>query len=240
MPNPFFNNYNNAMEQDLLHDLVKETISIAGETMWYVVRSTPNLNQMTLQDVTTTFSKAYEFDVYIKSVDGFSGDGNFLSKFGLEIRDQVVLTVPLRLFQSTVGRSAQIPRPREGDLVYFPLNQKCFQIKFVDDKPFFYQFGTLASYDLRCEVFEYSDETFATGVPMIDSIASLSTSTRNLAQVDANNNPIVDGNGAYVLANTFNLAGVDPLEDNDEMNATANTIVDFNTANPFGTPGSYN
>ncbi len=104
--------------------------------------------------------------MYIKSVDGFEGEGDLISKFGLEIRDQIVFSLARRAWE---GLDLGV-RPKEGDLVYFPLTSKLFQIMFVEHETPFYQTGALPTFDLTCELFVYSDEKIDTGVDTIDVI----------------------------------------------------------------------
>jgi hypothetical protein len=106
--------------------------------------------------------------MYVKSADGFEGEGDFLSKFGLEIRDQMTLCIARRHFAESVQQEQSISRPREGDLIFLPLNEKIFQINFVEHEPVFYQMGALQFYEITCELFEYSNERFDTGIEVID------------------------------------------------------------------------
>jgi len=109
--------------------------------------------------------------MYIKTVDGFEGSGDFIAKWGLQIKDQITFTVAKRRWQelglSTDGR-AKIPH--EGDLIYFPITKALFQILFIEDEAIFYQTGQLQSYDMLCEMFTYSDQSFNTGIDTIDAI----------------------------------------------------------------------
>ena len=132
------------------------------------------------EDVLSKFDHAYPIEMYIKSVDGFQGEGDFLSKFGLEIRDEMVLTVAKRRFEDEIHPTESTPveedegmgRPSEGDLIYFPLNGKIFEVKFVEHESIFYQMGSLQTYDLSLELFEYSYETIETGYKEIDQSAN--------------------------------------------------------------------
>ena len=104
--------------------------------------------------------------MFIKSVDGFEGEGDLISKFGLEVRDQIVFSLARRAWE---GLDLGV-RPKEGDLVYFPLTSKLFQIMFVEHETPFYQTGALPTFDLTCELFVYSDEKMDTDVDEIDVI----------------------------------------------------------------------
>ncbi len=104
--------------------------------------------------------------MYIKSVDGFEGEGDLVSKFGLEVRDQIIFSLSRRAWEGLdIGT-----RPKEGDLIYFGLTSKLFQIMFVEHETPFYQTGALPTFDLTCELFSYSDEALDTGVDEIDVI----------------------------------------------------------------------
>ena len=104
--------------------------------------------------------------MFIKSVDGFEGEGDLVSKFGLEVRDQIIFSLSRRAWEGLdIGT-----RPEEGDLIYFGLPSKLFQIMFVEHETPFYQTGALPTYDLTCELFTYSDETLDTGIDTIDVI----------------------------------------------------------------------
>lgn len=168
--NFYFNNYQNSQEQLLLESLIIESIKIYGEDMYYVPRTLNNKNEVYGEDDISSYDSATLVEFYIKNVDGFGGDGNFMSKFGLEIRDQVTFVIAKRVFEEEIGFAANYVRPREGDLIYFPLNRKLFQIKYVDNKPIYYPMGALQTYELTCELFEYSGEQFNTGVADIDDI----------------------------------------------------------------------
>ena len=100
-------------------------------------------------------------------MDGFEGEGDFVGRFGLEIRDQITFSVAQSRFQSL---NTGLSRPNEGDLIYFPLTKKLFVIQYVEHEAVFYQTGKLQTYDLQCELYEYSDEDFDTGITAIDNV----------------------------------------------------------------------
>lgn len=170
--NTYFNNFNSNPEQNLFEDLIIESIKIYGMDMYYLPRSFVNLDNIFGEDRSSEFNKALPIEMYIKSVDGFAGDMDLMSKFGLQVRDELTLTVAKRRFRQ-LQLSEEYDRdkaPKEGDLVYFPLNDSLFEIKFVQDEAIFYQAGKLMVFDLVCELFEYNDEDINTGVAEIDDI----------------------------------------------------------------------
>jgi hypothetical protein len=167
--NPFFQNYDYRNTQELIDDLVIESIQVFGIDTFYLTRSLQAVDEILNEDDLPIFDEAYQFEVYVKSVDGFQGEGDFLSKFGLQIRDQVVFTVAIRTFERFVTRINPVKlRPLEGDLIYLPMNNKFFKIMHVEHESVFYQTGALQVFDLKCELFEYSNERFETGLDFID------------------------------------------------------------------------
>ena len=212
--NFFFQNFANSGEQNLIEDLIIESIRVYGLDCWYMPRVLGGTDDLLNEDDLPVFNKAYLLEMYVKNVEGFEGDGQFLSKFGLQIRDSMTLSISLRRFTEEVGSYNEQIRPNEGDLIYFPLNKKVFEVMFVDNKPIFYQMGALQMYDLRCELFEFSNEVFTTGVQEIDYISASRITTAN---------------------NT--IAGVeslDPLADNLTIENVADQVLDFSESNPFG------
>lgn len=233
--NIHFNNFANFAEQTLLEDLIIEAIAIYGQDMLYIPRRLENLDKIYGQSDVVSFNKAYSVPLYIETVDGFAGDGNFLSKFGMEIRDQVTFVLAKRVFDNIVKREEPvIPRPQEGDLIYLPLNDKCFQIKYTNNKAFFYQLGALQTYQLTCELFEYSNEEFNTGYPQIDKLqVKHSSDILDYALKDENGDFILDEDGAYIMNDKYAPETINPLDDTNQIQEEANTILNWNESNPF-------
>jgi hypothetical protein len=166
------------------------------------------------EDTLESFNTSWLIEMYIKNVEGFEGEGEFLSKFGLDIRDQITFTLAIRRFEQL--ESGRV-RPSEGDLIYFPLNKKLFQIQFVEHESIFYPTGSLPVYDLRCELFVYNQQPITTGIAEIDNIAATT------------------GPRAQAFANT--LLNV-TTESNKTIEDEADSILDFSTDNPFGSFGN--
>lgn len=162
-----------AGEQGLIQDLVDEQIKIFGKDVKYMPRTLVDRDTLFNEDAMSTFDSAHEIEAYVANVDGFSGDGDLFSKFGVRISDQATFIISRRRFTAAVDDNASLiveGRPNEGDLIYFPLAQKIFEIKFVEHEAPFYQLNNLYVWELRCELFEYSDEDFETGDATIDAI----------------------------------------------------------------------
>ena len=166
--NYYFENYENSMEQSLIDDLVVESIKIYGIDTMFLPRTIGAKDDILNEDDLPIYEDAYEAEMYVKNVDGFEGEGDFLSKFGLQIRDSITLTIAKTTYESEIGVHTEINRPREGDIIYLPLNRKMFVIQHVEHESIFYQMGSLQTYDLRCELYEYSGERFDTGLSYLD------------------------------------------------------------------------
>lgn len=232
--NFFFNNFQSSQEQLLIENLVIEAIKIYGQDMWYMPRKLNNYDKVYGADDQSSYESAYPIEIYIKSVDGFSGDGNFMSKFGLEIRDQVVFSVAQRIFNEEVGNFSTQSRPNEGDLIYFPLNKKCFQIKYVNKFEMFYQLGALQTWEMTCELFEYSGELMNTGIPEIDSLQKkLSTNILDWNLTDESGNDLLTEDGEYVVLEGSSVTDIVAAADNDQIQTESDIFVDFTAFDPF-------
>jgi hypothetical protein len=216
MPNLFFNNFNSYAEQSLIEDLVTESLSIYGHTVYYLPREIVKKDEIWSEDSLSYYRSAFEFDMYIKSYDSYEGDGTFLSKFNLEVRDQVTFTVSRRMFGNEIAtQRPDIQRPREGDLVYSTMMKRIFVIKYVSSTAIYYQMGDLQTWDVVCEVWEYSNERFDTGIDEIDSIEDKYTVSN-------------------VYANTaYEAAMLDVFAQNQEFQEAGASILDWTTVDPF-------
>lgn len=167
--NPHFQHFDATNEQYLVQDLIIESIKIYGHDVYYMPRTLVNEDTLYSEDTISAFNDAYVVEMYIKNVDGFEGEGDFMSRFGLEIRDQITFSVAQRTFKNLLLDSTY-DRPKEGDIIYFPLTKKVFEIRFVEHESVFYQTGALQTYDLVCELFQYEDQAIDTGIDDIDKI----------------------------------------------------------------------
>ncbi len=160
-------------EQDLVGDLVVEQIKMFGKDVYYVPRTLVNEDTVFGEDTLSKFDGAYLLEAYIEDANGFRGDGDMFSKFGVRISDQVTFIISRTRFTEVVDDNHTLiveGRPNEGDLIHFPLANKTFEIQFVEHEIPFYQLGKIHVWGLRCELFEYSDEDFDTGVAEVDAI----------------------------------------------------------------------
>ena len=179
--NPFFLG-GTASEQRLVQDLVNEHLRFHGVEVIYIPRKYVNRKTILEEVQTSKFDDNFALEAYVNNFDGYSGAGDILTKFGVSVRDELMLTVSKERFEDFIAPfmagqddgtdSSELPtstRPREGDLVYFPLGQRLFEIKFVEHEDPFYQLGKNYVYMLKCELFEYEDELIDTSIAEVDT-----------------------------------------------------------------------
>ena len=232
--NFFFNNFQASQEQLLLEDLIIESVKIYGHDMIYIPRKLNNYDNVYGADDQSSYELAYPIEIYIKNVDGFGGDGDFMSKFGIEIRNQVIFSVAQRRFNEEIGEFTTQVRPNEGDLIYFPLNRKCFQIKYVNKFEMFYQLGALQTWEMTCELFEYSGELMNTGIPEIDSLqAKFSTNILDWTILSEDRFDLITEDGDYIIQEGSSLNDLIAASDNLEIQTESDQFVDFTAYDPF-------
>jgi len=213
-----------------------ESIKVYGHDLYYCPRTLVAKDDIYGEDTLSEYKTAYFIDMYIKNVDSYEGDGNFLSKFNLEIRDQMTLTVSVRNFMNEVGSLENIERPREGDLIYIPMLDRLWVVKYVSKNAVFYQMGSIQMYDLVCEMFEYSSEKLNTGIEAIDSIEKdLSLNASDYSLLTQDGFIITDQDGYQIIQSGYNFEtqARDPYEDNTEFQVEGESILDWTQIDPF-------
>jgi hypothetical protein len=224
--NRYVSNFKQLEEQDLAADLIEEAIQFYGYDVQYCPRTNDAYDKVLGESPSASFNLAFPIEMYIRSIDGYSGQGQFLSNLGIEIRSQIMFSVSIRRWTEVKGQQAtpeNLERPREGDIIYFGLDNKLFEIKKVQKYSMFFPMGSLYTYDITCEVFEFSGENFDTGVAEIDSIAAaLSIDTDEHGSI-INSNPNFDP--------TYDF--ISKFADNKEINEQGAEWVDFSEDDPF-------
>ena len=160
-------------EQNLYEDIIIESLKIYGQDVYYLPRDLVGEDRVFGHDVPSRFNSSHKIEMYIENVEGFEGEGDLFTKFGVEIRDEATFVVSRRRWEQTVKRydnEISGDRPREGDLIYLPLSNSIFQINHVEHEQPFYQLSNLPTFKLRAQLFEYNDEDLDTGVAVIDDI----------------------------------------------------------------------
>jgi hypothetical protein len=167
--NPYFKDYSE--EQNLIEDLTIEIIKTMGRDMIYIPRDAWSSDLIFGEQNGTYFKTGIPLEMYIDSDMGFPGQGDIASKFGIEIKDNLDMTLAKKRFvQEVQTRFPTITRPREGDLIFFPLAKAIFEINFVEHENPFYQIGKLYCYKLTCSLWNYDEEDMHTGNTDIDAV----------------------------------------------------------------------
>ena len=163
-------------EQRLVQNLINEQLRLYGVEVTYIPRKYVDTNSIIEEVTTSKFDDNFAIEAYVETYDGYAGAGDVLTKFGMSLRDEVTLTISKERFEEFISPFMDADddielssRPREGDLVFFPLGQRLFEIKFVEHEEPFYQLGKNYIYKLKCELFEYEDEVIDTSIEAIDS-----------------------------------------------------------------------
>ena len=252
--NLYFNNFGHFGQQTLLENLIIESIKMYGHDCFYIPRVLVKEDNLFGEDVLSKFENYYELEMYVKNVEGFEGEGDFLSKFNVEIRDEMTFTISKRRFNDEVDSAKQtldsagneIGRPLEGDLIYFPLTGGLFEIKFVEDEVTFYQMGELQMYDLKCELFEYSHEEIDTGITVIDNIQTAQSAVMEDFQLlDESGNTLVDEEGNNLIAEDYRIDAIASTANNEYIqtettsSGTLGAFLDFSESNPFSEGGDW-
>ena len=174
MLNPFFLQGSKS-EQGLIQDLVNEQLRMYGVEVYYIPRKIATISKVIREVIQSTFDNAYPLEAYVDNYEGYDGATTILSKFGIQATNELTLTFSRERFETYISPLIKqfdevliSSRPKEGDLIYFPLGDRLFEIKFVEHEKPFYQLQGNYTYDVRCELFQYEDEIIDTGVDEID------------------------------------------------------------------------
>ena len=179
--NPFFQQ-GSTSEQNLVQSLINEQLQMYGVEVHYLPRKYANSNTIIKEVVESKFDDAYPIEAYVDSFDGYGENPTLLSKFGIQATNELTVTISKERFETYVSPLIEdkdnirlATRPKEGDLIYFPLGDRLFEIKYVEHEQPFYQLRKNYIYTLRCELFQYEDEVIDTGVGEIDDTLAATT-----------------------------------------------------------------
>ena len=171
--NPFFLQ-GSPGEQRLIQNLINEQLQIYGVEVTYIPRKFVNRQSIIEEVQSSKFDDNFLLEAYVNTYEGYSGAGDVMTKFGVSLRDEVTLTISKERFEDFIAPFLDPDdyelgtRPREGDLIFFPLGSRLFEVKFVEHEKPFYQLGKNYVYELQCELFEYEDEIIDTSIDEID------------------------------------------------------------------------
>lgn len=275
--NKYFRPFTYTREQDVADDLIVESIKIYGIDVKYLPRTIVSEDILLGEDRLSTFNNAIDIEMYVKNTQGFEGEGDFLSKFDLQIRDQVTFTVArkrwgqitneklldevgfnyqvetsstgtyanthsLQLEVGTAnGYSITSTRPLEGDVIFFPLTNKLYEIKFVEHESIFYQHGKLYTYDLTCELFDrIGGKRINTGNTTIDVIETRYTQDVLINQfvLEDDSGVLNDEDGGYILQE-YRIETTVNTANNEYITQQSLEYIDFSEKNPFSEVDRY-
>lgn len=240
-------------EQRLVEDLVMESIQIHGFDVYYLPRTSVAQDDIFGEDTLQKFTQQYPVEMYMTNVQGFDGNGELFSKFGITVTDQATFVVSKRRWEEAVGMQTdnlQLPnRPADGDLLFFPLTGSIFEIKFVKaDNPFF-QLGKIYVYTLTCELYLYSSErieiagdptapigSLAASLNLADGPLSASQDTMNFQILAQDGSAILAQSGFSIIQQSFDgdAQALVKGDDNERFELEGQSIIDFSEINPFG------
>jgi len=207
--NPHFNTISFTQEQDLIGNLVAESIQMVGQDFTYMPRTLVKQDTIFNEDTVSSFTGSHVVEMHIENTDGFGGGEDMLTQFGLDIRDQLILNISAARFTAVTSLSA----PAVGDLIYWPLLDQAFEIKFVEDEVTFYQLGKNHLFQVTTELFSWSHETVNTGITEIDN-----NFVAPAALVDESVDTVADPDNSNLI----------PLS-----TTVTDDVIDFTTGNPF-------
>ena len=236
MATNYYFNKSYKREQNLIEDLTIESIQIYGLELKYLPRTLVNLDDIFKEDLISLFERAYSIEGYVKESMGFGGAHEMVSKFALEIRDTITFNIAKRRYMEEIGNYETNVRPMEGDLIYFPVTESYFEIKYVNTTSPFFQLGKNYVFEIKCELFEFSSERIDTGIPEIDdtitkySMANtgpiaILTETGDVLRTEANTNLEIEYSVEYREERNFQIIIIQTESDG---------IMDFTVTNPFG------
>ena len=247
------NGIGNQNEKNLYEDLIIEGLKIYGHDVYYLPRTLVNQDLILGEDSLSKFDDSYLIEMYVETTEGLAGEQELINKFGLEIREETTFMLSKRRWNDAVDSYHTMikeGRPNEGDIIYYPLLNKFFEISFVEDQEPFFQLGNLPVYKLRARTWEYSSEKLDTGVADIDSAEdqfSLDQLAHQFMLEDGTGalqleNDSVDGTVNYFINEEYNIQTQSPYADNLDLDAqagfntadTSDDILDFTERNPFG------
>ena len=221
-----------AQEQKTIENLIVETIEIYGQDIYYVPRTIVNKDTVFGEDSDTKFESAKAIRAYVNNVEGWEGQGELLSKFGVRIEDKTTFIFSRDKFKEHVDDSTVLNvegRPNEGDLIWFPTTKHLFQIMFVEAEKPFYQLGKGYVWECQCELFEYSDEEIDTGITDLDDIE---TAFANAITVGL----VAGGSGTFTAGETVTGGTSNVTAEVKSFDAATRTLIVINRSGTFSVP----
>ena len=243
MPTNVYFDTGTTAEQRLYENLIIEQLSVFGQDVYYLPRKLVNEDTLFDEDTSSSFNDAYIIEMYLDNIEGYEGQKEMMTRFGVDMQDEATFVVSKRRFEQLISLDQNLivsTRPNEGDLVYFPKSKKLFEISFVDHDDPFYQLANLPVFKLRCRTFDYSHEDMATGLDAIDAIETSHSLDALEYQVvletatESGTNYLITEDGDWIVSEEYSVSTIDTTSDSDFFETQGDSILDFSEMNPFG------
>ena len=243
MPTNVYFDTGTTAEQRLYENIIIEQLKAFGHDVYYLPRKLVNEDTLFGEDTLSSFNDAYIIEMYLDNIEGYEGQQEMITRFGLDIQNEATWVVSKRRFEQLISTDQNLivsTRPNEGDLIYFSKGKKLFEIGFVDHDDPFYQIQNLPVFKLRCRTFEYSHEDLATGISAIDAIetgASLDALAYQLvleSGTGSGTNYLLTEDGDWIISEDYKVDAIDTSSDSDFFETQGDSILDFSEINPFG------
>ena len=243
MPTNVYFDTGTTAEQRLYENIIIEQLKAFGHDVYYLPRKLVNEDTLFGEDTLSSFNDAYIIEMYLDNIEGYEGQQEMITRFGLDIQNEATWVVSKKRFEQLISTDQNLivsTRPNEGDLIYFSKGKKLFEIGFVDHDDPFYQIQNLPVFKLRCRTFEYSHEDLATGISAIDAIetgASLDALAYQLvleSGTDSGTNYLLTEDGDWIISEDYKVDTIDTSSDSDFFETQGDSILDFSEINPFG------
>ena len=243
MPTNVYFDTGTTAEQRLYENLIIEQLSVFGQDVYYLPRKLVNEDTLFGEDASSSFNDAYIIEMYLDNIEGYEGQKEMMTRFGVDMQDEATWVVSKRRFEQLISLDQNLivsSRPNEGDLIYFSKGNKLFEITFVDHDDPFYQLQNLPVFKLRCRTFEYSHEDMATGLDAIDAIETAESLDALEYQIileagtDSGTNYLITEDGDWIVSEAYSPDTVDASSDSEFFETQGDSILDFSEINPFG------
>ena len=243
MPTNVYFDTGTTAEQRLYENLIIEQLSVFGQDVYYLPRKLVNEDTLFDEDTSSSFNDAYIIEMYLDNIEGYEGQKEMMTRFGLDMQDEATFVVSKRRFEQLISLDQNLivsTRPNEGDLIYYPKSKKLFEISFVDHDDPFYQLSNLPVFKLRCRTFEYSHEDMATGLDVVDAIETSQSLDALAYQVvletatESGTNYLITEDGDWIVSEEYSVSTIDTSSDTSFFETQGDSILDFSEMNPFG------
>ena len=243
MPTSVYFDTGTTAEQRLYENLIIEQLSVFGQDVYYLPRKLVNEDTLFDEDTSSSFNDAYIIEMYLDNIEGYEGQKEMMTRFGLDMQDEATFVGSKRRFEQLISLDQNLivsSRPNEGDLIYYAKSKKLFEISFVDHDDPFYQLANLPVFKLRCRTFDYSHEDMATGISEIDdvetslSLDALAYQVTLESGTESGTNYLLTEAGDWIVSEAYSVSTIDTSSDTDFFETQGDSILDFSEMNPFG------